>query len=228
MSVNAAANAASTAANPQGAVDTNAAKKKITSDLNAFLSMLTTQLKHQDPLSPMESNEFTQQLVGFAQVEQQISINENLQTMQTQLGSSFGAMTLGYIGKYAEVRDNMVKLKDGQARFAYGLASEASEVKIVLKDKDGITVRSIKGETAEGQHVLTWNGRNDDQQQLPDGDYTIEVEATNGAGETVKTWSTVQARITGVSSDKGVPVVIINDAAVPLDEITAITESPTY
>lgn len=228
MSVTAAATSASTAANPQGAVDTNAAKSKITADLNAFLSMLTTQLKNQDPLSPMESNEFTQQLIGFSQVEQQISTNENLQTLQTQLGTSFGAMTLGYIGKYAEVRDNLVKLNEGQARFAYGLASEAAEVKVVLKDDNGVTVRTIQGDTASGNHILTWNGRDDDGNQLEDGDYTIEIEATNALGEDVSSWSTVQARITGVSSDNGNPVVIINDAAVPLDEITAITESPTY
>lgn len=220
--------AASQAAAQSGAVNTGAAKKKIAADLDAFLKMLTTQLQNQDPLSPMESNEFTQQLVGFAQVEQQIGINENLQTLQTQTGNSYSAMLIGYIGKYAEIQDNLVKLQDGQARFAYGLASEAAEVEVALKDSKGVVIRRIKGETAAGDHIIKWDGRDDEGKELADGDYTIEITATNSAGEKVDTWSTVQALITGVSNADGQPVVIVNDAAVPLDYIHAVTDSPTY
>lgn len=220
--------AAEAASKQSGAIQTAQAKQKIAADMNAFLQMLTTQLQNQDPLSPMESAEFTNQLVGFAQVEQQIGINENLQTMQGQIGSSYGAMLVGYMGKYAEVQDNMIKLQDGKARFAYSLASDAEEVEIALKDSDGNIVRRFDGDPTAGDHILKWDGRDDNQDELPDGDYTIEITATNGAGEKVETWSTVQALITGVSTAGDQPVVIVNDAAVRVEDLHTVTDSPTY
>lgn len=203
------------------------ANKKLAQDLDAFLLMLTTQLQNQDPLSPMESNEFTQQLVGFSQVEQQISINKNLEQQIGLQKSSMNSMALGFIGKYAEIQDDMLTLSDGQTKFAYSLASDAATTKLDFYDDKGVLVRTMSGKTAQGNHILTWDGKADDGTQLEDGEYKVKLTVKNGKGEAVDSWTTVQARITGVSTDGDQPYVTINGAALPLSYIGAVTEKPT-
>ncbi len=215
------------AQNTQGAVDTNTAKSKIAKDLDAFLLMLTTQLQNQDPLSPMESNEFTQQLIGFAQVEQQIGINENLQSQMSMQRTSLNTLALGYIGKYAEVNDNVLRYEGESVKFAYGVAANANGTSIKIYDKNNVLVRTLTGSGVQGNHVVTWDGKNDAAETLPTGDYKVKVEAKNQKGETVETWTTIQARITGASTDGTEPYLTINGAAFPLSQVVAITEKPT-
>lgn len=203
------------------------AKKKLAEDMDAFLLMLTTQLQNQDPLSPMESNEFTQQLVGFSQVEQQIGINENLERQIGLQQSSMNSLALGFIGKYAEIQDNLLTVDGGKVKFAYTLASDAAGTKLDFYDKKGILVRSMSGKTSQGNHVLEWDAKATDGTQLPDGDYTVKLTTKNVKGEPVDSFTTVQARITGASTDGEQPYVTINGAALPLSQIGAVTEKPT-
>lgn len=210
-----------------GAIDTQAAKSKIASDLDAFLLMLTTQLQNQDPLSPMESNEFTQQLVGFAQVEQQIGMNENLQNQMTLQRSSLNTLALGYIGKYAEVTDNVLHYEGEKLKFAYGLASDTNGATVKIFDKNNVLVRTMTGPGTMGNHVMTWDGKDDGQAPVKEGEYKVKVEARNQKGESVETWTTIQARITGASTDGTEPYLTINGAAFPLSQIIAVVEKPT-
>lgn len=215
------------AAGASGAIDTDSAKTKFASDLDSFLLMLTTQLQNQDPLSPMESNEFTQQLVGFAQVEQQIGINENLQEQLELQRNNMNTHALSYVGMYAEIRDNLVSLEDGRSKFAYSLASNAASTRLEFRDENNVLVRTMSGNVTQGNHVLTWDGLNDAGEPLPDGEYTVTLTAENGLGEPVESWTTVQARITGASTDGTEPYLTVNGAAIPLSEIVAVSESPT-
>jgi flagellar basal-body rod modification protein FlgD len=130
-----------TATGATGAVDTKAAATKMIDSMDQFLLMLTTQLKNQDPLSPMESTEFTNQLVGFAQVEQQIGMNTNLQSLQGLQRQSQQTMALSYLGRYAEIVDNQVELTDSKAKFAYILDNDARTTAITIKNAKGEEVR---------------------------------------------------------------------------------------
>ncbi|GAA0598711.1 flagellar hook assembly protein FlgD [Caenispirillum bisanense] len=225
---NAAATAAGTnQAASVGSVDTKKARAKIGADLDAFLLMLTTQLQNQDPLSPMESNEFTQQLTSFAQVEQQIGINENLQSMMSLQKSSMNTMALGFLGKYAEIEDNVVHMKGDPVKFAYNVSAQSKNVTIELRNKNGQVVKTINGNLAPGAHVYTWNGLGDDNTKQPNGDYTVTIKAVDKDDKPVRTWTTVQAKITGVSTDGTEPYLTINGVAVPMREINAVTETPT-
>src|ERR1700684_4390416 len=88
----------------------------IASNFTEFLQLLTTQLQNQDPLSPMDTNQFTQQLVEFSQVEQQMNTNTNLQTLITQGQTQSGAYATGYLGKVVTVTGGQAALTDGQAQ----------------------------------------------------------------------------------------------------------------
>src|SRR6267142_4445505 len=95
MDVN-SATAAAAAPTPSGAVS---AQKSLSTNFNTFLTLLTTQLKNQDPLAPMDSNQFTQQLVQFSQVEQQINANKNLESLISLTKNQASVNAVSYLGK---------------------------------------------------------------------------------------------------------------------------------
>lgn len=218
---------ATNTATVSGAVDTGAAASKMATDMNDFLLMLTTQLKNQDPLSPMESAEFTNQLVGFAQVEQQIGINSNLQSLQTMQLTTQNSLALSYLGRYAEIVDNQVELKDSKAKFAYMLPNDARSTTINIMDDKGKVIRTMPGKVLAGNHIVEWDGKDASGNVVKDGMYAIEVKSAFGQDAEPKAVTTVvQARISAVSTgDNGEPTLTINGMAIPMSEVRTISES---
>ena len=106
------------------------AAAKLTSNFETFLTLLTTQLKNQDPTAPMDSNQFTQQLVQFSQVEQQIQTNTNLNSLLTQGASMSAAYATSYLGKVVSVTNGQASLQDGAANWTYTLGAAASEANV--------------------------------------------------------------------------------------------------
>ncbi|NKD86827.1 hypothetical protein HEQ72_00645 [Haematospirillum sp. 15-248] len=200
----------------------NVSRNKLAKDLNTFLTLLTSQLKHQDPLSPMDSTEFTQQLVQFAQVEQQMSQNEKLDKLVAAQNASLAATAVSYIGNYVEAESNQVPLQDGKGRFAYGLREAAKQVGILVKDATGRVVRSFNGETSAGMHDFRWDGKDDNGDQLPDGTYNLAITATSDKGS-VETWSTAFGKVTGVTSKDGEVLLVMDKAGVPISKILSIS-----
>src|SRR3954471_15203303 len=117
-------------------------KTKLSSDLNSFLTLLTSQLKNQDPLSPMDSTQFTNQLVQFSQVEQQININGNLTNLIGLTQQSIASNVVNYIGKTIEGPSNQAPLTGGHMKASYNLSAQAAGVTIAVKDGSGNIVYS--------------------------------------------------------------------------------------
>lgn len=172
--------------------------KKLAENFDTFLIMLTTQLKHQDPLSPMDSTEFTNQLVQFANVEQQIAANANLETLIGVNAMSQKAWSISYIGSTIEAESASVPLQGskesntneiqhvgGTANFSYTLPQAAKSVKIEIKDANGNVVRSFSGSTAVGRHADNWDGNDASGQAAPNGKYTVNVTALDTAGNAI-------------------------------------------
>src|SRR5215468_8490317 len=99
----------------------SAAQQQLAGNFDTFLTLLTTQLKNQDPLSPMDSNQFTQQLVEFSQVEQQINSNDNLKTLIAQGTSQGSTMATSYLGKKVTITNGQAALVKGAANWDYNL-----------------------------------------------------------------------------------------------------------
>lgn len=199
-------------------------RNKLAKDLNTFLTLLTSQLKHQDPTSPMDSSQFTQQLVQYAQVEQQISQNEKLDKILTANNNTLSAMGVNYIGKYVEAESSSVPLQDGVGRFAYGVASTAKTVGILIKDSTGKVVRGIDGSPAAGVHEYRWDGKDDSGNQLPDGSYSLSVTAIGDNG-TIETYTTAFGRVTGVTNKDGEVNLIMDKLAAPMSKILSASDS---
>src|SRR2546425_8888071 len=96
-------------------------KTKLGTDFNTFLSLLTTQLKNQDPLSPLDTNQFTQQLVSFSQVEQAINTNDKLSSLLALQQQDQSVTALPLVGHTVQYSDNQEALTNGQATFEYNL-----------------------------------------------------------------------------------------------------------
>lgn len=165
----------------------NSALGKLSGDFDTFLRMLTTQLQNQDPTNPMDTNQMTDQLTQFSQVEQQISTNQNLQQIMAALSATSANQNLGYLGRVVEFDSDKLALmtvgnNNGaelrEAVVAYNLPTVAEDVDVQIIDpKTGQVVRTITGDTDVGRHTVAWDGKNDSGAQLPNGVYNFRVVA---------------------------------------------------
>src|SRR6202012_1141754 len=121
------------------------ALNQLSGNFSTFLTLLTTQLQNQDPTSPMDSNEFTQQLVEYSQVEQQIYTNTNLQSLISQGTTNASAMTTSYLGKNVSVTNGNASLTDGAATWTYNLGAQAATTTLSVTNSSGQTVYNGAG-----------------------------------------------------------------------------------
>src|SRR5690349_4573825 len=142
--------ATSTPTTPAANSGSNPALNQLTNNFSTFLTLLTTQLKNQDPTSPMDSNQFTQQLVQFSQVEQQINTNSNLSTLISQGQTQIGAYATSYLGKGVSITNGNASLSGGKATWNYSLDAAATANKLTVTDANGKIVYTADGEKAAG------------------------------------------------------------------------------
>jgi len=168
------------------------ASATLASNFDTFLTLLTTQLKNQDPTDPMDSSEFTQQLVQFSQVEQQIDANKNLETIISMMQSQQRSDNLNYVGKVVDVDSTDTTLADGgTAYWSYELPENTSSVQYKILDADGNVVRTVSASSgdlnadASGRIELAWDGKDDNGNQVDAGTYTLEVTAKDSSGNSL-------------------------------------------
>jgi flagellar basal-body rod modification protein FlgD len=199
--------------------------QQLQEDLNRFLNLLVTQLQNQDPLDPMDANEFTSQLVQFASVEQQIYQNANLEKLLTVAENGQVAAMVDYLGTIAETSGNALPLEDGQAKASYALGEGVVSTTMAIKDPAGRIMFVAPGETAAGRHTFTWNGNDSSGQALPDGAYSLEVSAKRRDGTLADVIQTAFGRISGASVEGGQVVLFMGQIAVPMDEVLSVQEA---
>lgn len=160
-------------------------------NFDTFLTLLTTQLKNQDPTSPMDSKEFTNQLVMFSQVEQSINQNKNLEKLLAMFATQQSSNNLNFIGKIVDVDDNQIELQQGGSGFwSYELPAGTSSVKYNILNSAGKVVRTVTstapaGGFPKGRIELAWDGKDSTSNTLPAGKYKLEVVAKDAGGKTI-------------------------------------------
>jgi flagellar basal-body rod modification protein FlgD len=202
--------------------DTSNSMKQLSGNFSTFLTLLTTQLKNQDPTSPMDSNAFTQQLVMYSQVEQQIDTNTNLKTLIGQNTTNAGAMAAAYLGKKVSVTNGNASLSGGSAAWVYNLDTASAATQLAITDANGKTVFSGLGENTAGSHAFTWDGKDANGNQLPDGTYKLAVTATDSGNNKV-TSSVASAGVVGqIDMTGGTPKLIVGSMEVDFADIAAL------
>ncbi len=215
------------ATNGQTGTNSGADLDALTQDYTTFINMLTTQLKNQDPLSPMDSTQFTQQLVAFAGVEQQIKSNSKLDSLISLQQSGGSTQYLNYIGKEIEVSSDQVPLTSTTyGKFSYTLPNVATTAKVEISNSDGTVVRTQNVSTGVGKHVIQWDGKNDDSEDLPNGTYTVKVTAVGADGAAIKPTYTSYGVVTGVDSSSGSINFSVGQLSVALADILSVNQGP--
>jgi flagellar basal-body rod modification protein FlgD len=206
------------------AVAESNARTRLSDNYDTFLILLTAQLQNQDPLAPMDSTQFTQQLVQFSQVEQQIRTNEQLESLVGQYQAASAGAALSYLGRNALIESNDTTLSGGHASWGYTLDAAASDVTLSVRDASGRTVFEAPGERAQGTHLFTWQGVDQNGDPVPDGVYRLTVTARDESGENVGSTLTVRERIMGVDFSGATPLIITAAGSREIGKIRAVLD----
>lgn len=201
---------------------TNGALTDLSGNFDTFLTLLTTQLQNQDPMNPMNSDQFTQELVQFSGVEQQINTNDNLKSLIALQKGSASQNAISYLGKNITITDGSGQLTGGAAHWSYALGSAAAATAITVTDASGKVVYTEKGETGSGQHNFDWNGKDNSGNQLDDGSYKLAVSSLASDGSTVTTAVASQGVVSEVNFTGSEPYLMVGSMAVPVSSVSAI------
>lgn len=207
-----------------GAVATakdSASRASLGGTFDDFLTLLTTQMQYQDPLDPQDSSEWTNQLVQFSQVEQQISTNDKLEGLAAVQVNGQLSAAISMIGLDTEVYGDAFTLESGKpVPLTYTLPQEADSATLIVKAADGTVVKSASVQTAQGTHSFTFDGKTVDGDNLPSGDYKIELAAFDAEGNHIKDVpTTVTGRVSGVESANGGMVLRMGNVAIPIENV---------
>jgi len=199
------------------------AMSQLSSNFSTFLTLLTTQLKNQDPTSPMDSNQFTQQLVMYSQVEQQINTNDNLKTLIGQGTTSAAAMAGTYLGKKVSITNGNASLTSGTANWTYNLDTASATTQLAITDARGNTVFTTTGQTTAGNHSFTWNGKDLNGNQLADGTYKLTVTAADSASNKVTSSVASAGTISQIDMTSGTPQLVVGNMELGLGDIAVLS-----
>jgi flagellar basal-body rod modification protein FlgD len=193
-------------------------------NFQTFLTLLTTQLQNQDPMSPLDTNQFTQQLVQFASVEQQLKTNDQLTSLVTLQQTAQSTQALTFVGKTAVVDGSTAALTNGAATWQVGVPTN-SNVNISITNSTGQTVFSGSYNVNAGSNqAFNWDGKGNDGTQWPDGKYTMTATGADTAGNTVAVSTQIQGVVNSVDLTQSPPLLSINGQTYTISQIKSITQ----
>ena len=201
-------------------------KTTLASNFSTFLQLLTTQLKNQNPLDPLDTNQFTQQLVQFAQVEQQMKSNDQLASLVSREKTAAQTTALAYVGSTVVVDGATTKLANGGANWSFNVSKPATAT-IIIKDSAGQTAYSGTFGVQPGNQGFTWDGRGNDGKLWADGSYTMVVTAIDANKQTTAISTEVQAPVDSVDLTQTPPLLSVNGQDYTLDKVKRIVR-PNY
>lgn len=200
---------------------------KLAEDFNQFLTLLTTQLMNQDPLDPMDSTEFTNQLVQFSQVEQSINTNQKLDDMLALQLGSLSTVALGYVGMdvtYTSTEMNWDGAKP--VTINYALEKNASVLKLNIYDEAGTLVRSMDAPKAAGGQKVAWDGKDNAGNVLAEGTYKLKIDAADNDQKPITVSTAVSGNVRGIEAQNGVIFLLVGERAIALNTIIQATNPP--
>jgi flagellar basal-body rod modification protein FlgD len=192
-------------------------------NFDTFLQILTTQLKNQNPLDPLDTNQFTQQLVQFSGVEQQLKTNQFLEAMVTSTQNANNSQAVSYIGKVVTAEGSKTEMVKGTATWHFA-TDKAATITASVRDKDGNVVYQKTGSVKQGESVFTWDGVGSDGKKKPDGSYSITIEGRDSDGKLVNVATQMTGEVTGVDFSGSEPVLIVGGARVNLSSVLTVRQ----
>lgn len=198
-----------------------ASRQTIADNFDTFLQILTTQLKNQNPLDPLDTNQFTQQLVQFTGVEQQLKTNEFLEAMMTATQNSTNSEAVSYVGKVVTASGNKSELIDGSATWHFAVDKSAT-ITATVRDLAGNTVFTKQGQVPQGESIFKWDGISNDGNRKADGTYYVTIEARDADGRLINVATEMTGEVTGVDFTGTEPVLIVGNARVNMSGVMSV------
>lgn len=203
----------------------SAATNSLMSNYNTFLTLLTAQLKTQSPLSPMDVNSFTQQLVQYSSVEQQIQTNAQLKSMIDTMTSSAALQLVNYVGKSVTAYSDTTKMDSGKANWTVNSSSAATDAKVTITDENGGVVYQGSVNLKAGNNAFSWDGKGSngaDYSSSTDA-FTISVNGTDANGKAVTITTEVSGKVQAVDTSSSQPYIKVNGRLLPLSALTEVS-----
>jgi len=198
----------------------------IADNFTTFLTLLTTQLQNQNPLDPLDTNQFTQQLVQFAQVEQQMKSNTQLDTLISINQNAQSTAALAYVGATVVVDGSTAQLAEGSATWDLSVASPSTAT-VTITDSTGQTAYTGSFTVNPGGVKFTWDGKGSDGRTWPAGNYTIKATALDANNQPVAVSSSVQATVDSVDLTQTPPMLSIGGQNYAVNQVQRIVR-PGY
>ncbi|NBW15399.1 MAG: flagellar hook assembly protein FlgD [Caulobacteraceae bacterium] len=208
------------------AANTASTRTSLATNFDTFLTLLTAQLKNQDPLSPMDSTQFTQQLTQMTGVQQQLLTNDLLTSLLAAQNGGGLANGSNYIGKEVTAVWSADKLTDGKASWSYELGADATKATLSVLDSTGKVVWTGPAtDLKTGTHDFTWDGKTTAGGQMSDGGvYTLKVAATDAKGNAITSQVLMTGTVDGVELYDNVPYLNVGNTIIPLSTVISLQQ----
>lgn len=214
---------------PAGQTQAPASNKKIL-DKDDFLRLLVTKLSHQDPMNPVEDEDFAAQLAQFSSLEQMKNMNDNLsesiQWNQLLSQTINNTMATSLIGREVRADGSQIYLgTNGSADLAYSLETPATELTITIRDENGQVVRTFSPQELDaGDHTIHWDGANDSGAQAGSGVYFVSITAKDAAGNSLTPDQFIEGKVTGITYRDGIALLNVSGQLLPLAMVREVRE----
>jgi flagellar basal-body rod modification protein FlgD len=192
----------------------------IADNFQSFLLLLTTQLQNQNPMDPLDTNQFTQQLVQFAQVEQQLKSNSQLEALVNIEKTAQSTQALVFVGQTVAV-DGSTAHFDGNATWNFSAPSNSSAT-ITITNSAGQTAYTGSFAIGSGNSSFVWDGKGSDGTKWPVGDYKMTVTAKDSNGKDVAISTEVQGTVDSVDLTASPALLSIGGKNYTLDQIKRV------
>lgn len=218
--------AASANAAPTGGT-ASADQQTLVGNYEMFLELLTIQIKNQNPLEPMDANQFTEQLTQYSSVEQQIKTNENLEKMLQNISSSNMGAIVSYIGKEVEASGDTTVLRNGSATWSYE-SDRLANANFTVRNAAGAVVYTQQQQISSGSGVFTWDGSTLGGGTAPDGEYTISIAASDSEGAAASISTGIRGVVDEVDMSGSEASLKIGNVSVPIGSVTSIRQPSSF
>jgi flagellar basal-body rod modification protein FlgD len=192
----------------------------IADNFQTFLTLLTTQLQHQNPLDPLDTNQFTQQLVQFAGIEQQLKSNDQLKSLVEIEKGAQATQALVYVGNTVAIDGSKAQF-DKSATWNFN-SEQDTTAKITITNSAGQTAYSGNFNLKKGGSSFVWDGKGNDGVQWPAGTYTLTATGTDSKGNNVAISTEVQGVVDSVDLTSSPPLLSIGGQSYTTDKIKRV------
>lgn len=202
---------------------TSAASSKLNADFDMFLKLLTAQMQNQDPLDPMDTAQYTQQLVQYSQVEQSIEQTATLKSMLAAFGTQNLMQASALVGAQVETTSAVSGLSTTTpAQWTWSMPREVSSMTATIKDAQGKTIDTLPINATGVTGAFTWDGTTSGGKKVDPGLYSLELQGIDASGGKVAGTAHAFGKVNDVELENGTVKVTINGLSISTSDLLRI------